>query len=325
MGFRKIVIKGVGKLVLEQAELKRTNPADTLVRNQYTMISPGTELSVFLGTNQSVKEGGGPGFPVQIGYSAVGTVKEDPPADSGFRKGDLIFHPAKHCGGGYADLTSGLSVVISALTDPRQALFIRFAQIACTALRAAGCQPGERVTVFGLGLVGQMAAQLFRIGGADVLGADPKAYRRRAAEKSGIAAVDPTEERLAQSADVVIDATGVPSVINQALEACRECGQVILLGSPRGTAEVDLYRHVHVRGITIAGAHERLQRYAKRNCGGRWTRQENTLYVYNLIADGRMKTEHLITHEITPEQAQETFTSLAADAMESLGIVIRWD
>jgi 2-desacetyl-2-hydroxyethyl bacteriochlorophyllide A dehydrogenase len=314
-------VSGVGRLEIEEAELEAPEAGWALVRNRYTMISPGTELSYYRATNQRVKEPGA--FPVGIGYAAVGTIQEEPPGDSGFTKGETIFHPGRHRDVGPVDLGVGLSVSVEGLADPMHGLFIRFAQIACTALRTADFQPGERVTIFGLGLIGQMAARLFEIAGADVVGIDPKLSRRRAAGTDGISVLE-SGGGLAGSSEVVVDATGVPSVIGRALEVCTECGQLILLGSPRGTAEVDFYRHVHVRGVCICGAHERLQRFAGRNRGGRWTRVENTRYVADLIARGRLQVEHLITHVIRPEHTAKMFADLAAGAVDSLGIVIDW-
>ena len=42
------------------------------------------------------------------------------------------------------------------------------------------------------------------------------------------------------------------------LATARLLGEVILLGSPRGKAEVDVYELIHRTGVCLKGAHERL-------------------------------------------------------------------
>lgn len=322
MEHRRIVVPAVEEILVESADMAPEKPAVTLVENRYTMVSPGTELSIYRGLNQSVNAANA--YPVQIGYSAVGGIVDAPPDNSGFLQGELIFHPTKHRSHAYLDLSDGLSVSAEGFDDPKHALFIRFAQIACTALRVADFKSGDSVAVVGLGLIGQMAAQLFKINGAEVLAVDPLAYRRSAAETSGILSVEKIQDLTPLSFDIVVDATGNPSVTDPALEACRECGQFILLGSPRGLVEVNLYRYVHVRGIALTGAHERLQRFDKRNNAGQWTREANTAYVRRLLIENRLKVSHLITHTIAPEEAATLFDKMAKNEIDVIGIVIDW-
>ena len=105
MTFRRIVISGV-----EETEHERRRDGTTLVRNRFTMISPGTEMSIYLGTNQNVMMRGAAGYPARIGYAAVGDVAEEPPADSGVARGDLLFHPSKHGDAACVDLADGFTL-----------------------------------------------------------------------------------------------------------------------------------------------------------------------------------------------------------------------
>lgn len=51
-----------------------------------------------------------------------------------------------------------------------------------------------------------------------------------------------------------IDTTGDPAVIGDLLARVADLGTVVLAGPPpAGGAELDLYRDVHVRGLTVTG------------------------------------------------------------------------
>jgi D-arabinose 1-dehydrogenase-like Zn-dependent alcohol dehydrogenase len=85
--------------------------------------------------------------------------------------------------------------------------------------------PGERVTIVGLGFLGQIAARLYRHAGAEVTGFDIAPDRVESLQQTGMRAVV-IETDLASAAkglehpafSVVVDVTGVPDVVRQSLE-----------------------------------------------------------------------------------------------------------
>lgn len=95
--------------------------------------------------------------------------------------------------------------------------------------------PGDVVAVIGGGMVGQLAALMAQLRGASaVVVSDPVENRRRAAELSGNASVEPhalldglqnlTDGR---GADVVVEAAGGARGLDAALAACRSGGKVV--------------------------------------------------------------------------------------------------
>jgi threonine dehydrogenase-like Zn-dependent dehydrogenase len=61
---------------------------------------------------------------------------------------------------------------------------------------------------------------------------------------------------LGRRANVVVDATGVPAALQDALKLVCDGGQVVLVGSPRGIIQnFDSYWDLHGRSVTITGAH----------------------------------------------------------------------
>jgi 2-desacetyl-2-hydroxyethyl bacteriochlorophyllide A dehydrogenase len=112
-----------------------------------------------------------------------------------------------------------------------------------TAVRA-GVGPGERVVVVGLGGVGVHAAQIAQASGARTLGIDRTDAKIEPARKVGIrslARIDELDERAAEftdgeGADVVIETTGVPSMIEAARRISRPGARIVAVGYTVGEA-----------------------------------------------------------------------------------------
>ena len=110
------------------------------------------------------------------------------------------------------------------------------------------------------------AGQAAHLAGAmPVIATDLRAERRALALKLGAdAAIDPLADdyfdRLREltggkRADSVIEVTGNPSALNQAIRSAARYGRVALLGCTRRPVEADFYHDVHYPGLTIYGAH----------------------------------------------------------------------
>jgi threonine dehydrogenase-like Zn-dependent dehydrogenase len=208
--------------------------------------------------------------------------------------------------------------------------------IVLNAVRLAPIQLGDSVAVVGLGPIGQLAAQLARLsGGRPVVGFDPIERRRLVAAECGAhAAVDPERrpDGLAGDSalwtdrgfDFVFEATGSPAAFNPALRLAAPGGRVVLLGSTRGLVEsFDPYRDVHVKGVTLVGAHANTAptQATRRE---RWTEAENRRFGLELIADGSLRVGPLVSHTISAADAPEAFAELAHDRSAYLAVTLTW-
>ena len=124
--------------------------------------------------------------------------------------------------------------------------------------------------------------------------------------------------------DVAIEATGAPSVINDALAAAADLGRVILLGSPRGKAEIDVYGHIHRKGVALIGAHGRTSDVAA-NPYHRWSTHEHHRLAVELMRQGRLRTDHLVTDRIPAADAGHVWDMLSEFPDQHLGVIIKWD
>lgn len=111
-----------------------------------------------------------------------------------------------------------------------------------TAYRAVatrgGVRPGENVVILGLGGVGVHAAQFARVAGARVMGVEASEGRLGAARAAGfseLALVDELEARVGdftggEGADVVVETSGVPSLLERARSVGRPGARIVGVG-----------------------------------------------------------------------------------------------
>ena len=192
------------------------------------------------------------------------------------------------------------------------------------------------VVIFGLGMVGNMAAQAFRIKGCRVIGVDPVEARRKLAERCGISCTvggEPEEahksiEEITEGkmADITVDAVGHSSVVLQALQATADYGQLILLGSPRVPVHAnltELLSDVHLRWITIRGALEWcLPIYSEaENEESQFSKQQ---MIFDWIHRGELNIEALISHQLKPEQIKEAYDGLLNKPETYTGVILDW-
>jgi 2-desacetyl-2-hydroxyethyl bacteriochlorophyllide A dehydrogenase len=306
-------------------------PGEMLIKTRYSLISPGTELAIFQHTHVGFADPANlfAKYPFRSGYAAVGEIIAVCPEVARFKKGDQIFYKGRHQAFSIVKPADAGVVLLPAGIDPKLALFARMAQITAAATEISDAKPGETVAVVGQGLVGNLVAQLFQRRGCKVLGIDLIPQRCEVAKKCGLnslcvagdEAVPQVRKAFAgNGARTVIEATGHPLAVETALRMAATGGEVILLGSTRGRVELDLYTLVHVPGITIRGAHERV--IGIFGGGGR----QRELLAENLqaIASGALKVAPLLSHEMDYREIGAAYHRLCDQPAETLSIVLDW-
>ena len=128
----------------------------------------------------------------------------------------------------------------------------------------------------------------------------------------------------ADGADLVIEATGIPAVYPMALTLPRLGGRLLALGSPRGSVEVSFFADVHLREVTILGAHQP-KTPDEADLYYPWSKRRDRDLVLRLMSEGKLAIEDLITHEARPSDCQAVYDMLADDPREVLGVVFNWN
>lgn len=299
-----------------------------------TLISTGTELANYTGitVDRAAMGSDWRANPYRPGYSYVGVVRAVGEGVEGIQIGDRVCGHGPHASAAVLD-PRNVAVVPDGVTDV-QAAFVTLLIITMNGVRLAKIELGERVAAVGLGLIGNLALQQARVsGGMPVVGTDLLAARREYGDRVGLTALDPTAAdfdaqigTLTDSAkfDVVFESTGSPGGLKPALQLAGRHARVIALGSTRGIVEgFDLYRDVHVPGVTIIGAHLNTHP-AEPNFANRWTMQANRVVALRLLADRRVDVDALVSHREPADHAPDLFALLAERRSEAMGCVLDW-
>src|SRR5580704_16158334 len=98
MKARQAVIVKPFEAAVREVELPSPGPNQILVQTEVSAISAGTELAVWTGTHQWLKDPNLPEwkFPFRSGYSAAGTVVAVGAKVSGWKAGDRVSYPGNH-------------------------------------------------------------------------------------------------------------------------------------------------------------------------------------------------------------------------------------
>lgn len=113
--------------------------------------------------------------------------------------------------------------------------------------------PGKTVLILGLGPVGLCAASVAKAYGAkEVIGINRGEYRRKLGFKMGLdKAYSNVPESLISKADVVLEMSGNPDAINQALKSVRIAGMVVFFGIPKKEVAIDVGKYIINKEIKI--------------------------------------------------------------------------
>src|ERR1700692_1981221 len=98
MKARQVVITGPNAVAVREVELPDPAPNQILVQTEASVISAGTELAVYTGTHQWLKD---PNLPAcksacEPGYTAAGVVAAVGSAVPHWKPGDRVSYPGNH-------------------------------------------------------------------------------------------------------------------------------------------------------------------------------------------------------------------------------------
>src|SRR5882724_3708958 len=98
MKARQVVVLKPYEVGVREVELPPPAANQVLVATEVSAVSAGTELAVYTGTHQWLKDPNLPDwkFPFRPGYSAGGTIVEVGSAITGWKPGDRISFPGNH-------------------------------------------------------------------------------------------------------------------------------------------------------------------------------------------------------------------------------------
>ncbi|HEX6625745.1 MAG TPA: zinc-binding alcohol dehydrogenase, partial [Pyrinomonadaceae bacterium] len=283
---------------------------------------------------------------VALGYSAAGVVAEVGAGVEGFGAGDRVA-----CAGlGYASHAEVLSVPKNLCARLPEGVsfadgaYATLGAIALQGVRLAQPTLGESVVVVGLGLLGQLAAQLLRANGCRVYGVDPDERRLELARALGAdAGCAPDEEAAAKiaewtrgrGADAVLITAGTESSrpIVLAGEASRMKGRVVVVGQVGMDVPRDLYyrRELSLQVSMSYGPGRYDPDYEERGhdyplAYVRWTEARNLEAFLDMVARGSVNVARLTTHRFKVEEGARAYELITGEREEPyLGVLVEYD
>lgn len=306
-----------GKVIITNTESPSLPAGHVRIRTEYSAISPGTEMSMI--KNSADQK-------VIIGYSAVGIITEIGDQVTGLQVGERVA-----CYGApyvrHAEelaVPSNLTAVVPDHVNPEEAAFAGLGAIAIHALRVADLRFGESAVVVGLGILGQIIAQISSAAANQVLGYDLNKDRVLSMRQHMDQVYDSQEELERQivvatggyGADsVILCASGSgEELINSSMRWIRDKGKIVIVGdlTMNFSRELMFGKEAQVL-ISRAGGPGRYDTgYELENKDYpigfvRWTEGRNVAEYIRLLAEKRIFIKPLIFRIVPLESVQEAY------------------
>lgn len=295
-------------------------PDEVAGRTLATLVSPGTEINSGFDADHTQKTF--PGYASVFEIDALGEGVKD--LKIGQRCFSLGTHASRqrHPRRDAFEVPEGVS--------PGDACHARLVGVSWATLSTTRARPPARVLIMGLGIVGNLGAQLFAASGYEVVGVDPVEARQKLARRVGITDVRPKcsvdDEAFAGSVMLAIDCSGHEQAVLDACKVAAKGGEVVLVGFAwRKKSDVSAYELL----VPV------FQKFLTLRSGWEWelpvhspgvpavTHEQNWKGALDWIAQGKIRLEGL-TETARPEECQRVYERLMEREGESLSTVFDW-
>lgn len=279
------------------------------------------------------------------GYSAAGTVVAVGADVDGFAVGDRV----ACAGAGVAnhaemiDVPVNLSVLIPETLSFDLAATVTLGAIAMQGVRRAQPTLGETVVVVGLGILGQITAQLLSANGCRVIGTDVDPRRIAIAAENGLdVGINPKDgdlvERVIKLTDgvgadaVVITAASASSdILAESFQACRKKARVVIVGDVGlNMARSDIYaKELDVLISCSYGPGRYDAVYEEEGADYplpyvRWTENRNMQEYLRLLASRRVRLDNMLQEPFPIDQAEDAYGRLSGEGEKPLLVLLKY-
>jgi predicted dehydrogenase/threonine dehydrogenase-like Zn-dependent dehydrogenase len=284
--------------------------------------------------------------PLPMGYSSAGEVVTVGQSTDSFRPGDRVA-----CAGlGMANHAE--QVVVARTMACRlpenvsfeEGAFVTLGAIALHGVRLAKPELGETFVVLGLGLLGQLTAQILAAAGCRVLGFDIDPRKVELAKNLGLTAGGlAADESVLQIVDGHCGGYGADGVIltahsrsrrpiTLAARVSREKGRIIAVGlvNLKVPRRIFFEKELRLEVSRAYGAGAYDAEYEKKGYDypigfSRWTEGRNLAAFLDLVSQGKVLLGPLISHRFPVERAAEAYSLILGDRKELyLGVLLRY-
>lgn len=336
-GPRRVELLEIGEEPLGQGEVR--------LRTLFSGISSGTELTAYRGSNPYLHKRWDqqqrlfvpdPGhasiaYPVIAwGYEEVGEIVELGSGVEDLAVGSVVYGTWGHRSAKVVSADYARQRILPPHVDPLFGIFSQIGAIALNGVLDSAIRLGETVAVFGLGVVGQLVAQLAALSGGEVVGVDLIPFRLQLARDIGIRTVlDATEAIPAQvvkgltdgrGADVCIEASGAAPALQEAIRTSAYSSRVVALGFFQDQAsglflgEEFHHNRINIICSQIGGVAPELKY--------RWDIQRLVQTFMQLVSRDTLQLLPLITHVVPATEVGDLYSLLDEHPERALQTVI---
>ncbi len=366
---KQLLRKGLNQIVVDEVPDPVVTPHHVIVRPYFSLISSGTETASihkggamgavaenpsYIGKILDVMRNEGPVRTTRevlaklseyavLGYSGAGVVVDKHSTVHDVEIGDRVAYGGE--GTGHAEAILVGRNLVAKVPDGvpfEQACFTTLGSIALNAVRIANISLGEKVAVIGLGLVGQLVAQLAHLQGGFVIATDLKSDRVGLALRAGVDAALVGGSEFPQQIKTLTDGIGMDCVIiaaaaksdgpcRLAVEICRDRGRIVDVGAVELSfpwyetylKEIQVYMARAYGPGSYDASYERQGRdyplpYV------RWTERRNMEEFLRLSSQKRLRIDDLITHRFPLEEAPKAYEVIMDPGQNSLAVLLKY-
>ncbi len=264
---------------------------------------------------------------ISLGYSLSGRVVDIEDRVTDLRVGDPVAASGSQCAH-HAEVVAVPRNLVARVPEGlplHEAALVTVGSVAVTALRETRCQFGESIVLYGLGLLGLLAAQVGRAAGFNLIGVEIDEGRLDLARSLGLEVIDPNRADPVRRVKELTDGFGADAVIlglktasseamNMAFDMCRQRARVVAQGL--FGMEVDRSRfyanQVELVPVIGYGLGRYDPVYEEGNTDypiglARWTENRNQEYFLRLLAEGHVNAGLIAPISVPIERAPEAY------------------
>lgn len=265
--------------------------------------------------------------PLSLGYCNVGTVLETGAGVSDFAVGDLVASNGKHAE--YVCVPTNLVAKVPENVSSEEAAFTVIGSIGLQGIRLMKPTFGECIVVYGLGLLGLLAAQMLLANGCHVIGIDIDEAKCDVARAWGVNSINPASGN--DPVKTVMEATGgvgadgvlitasakSQEIISNSAQMSRKRGRIVLVGViGLNISRAEFYEKELTFQVSCSYGPGRYdENYEQRGIDYplpfvRWTEKRNFEAILKAIASGSLHVRELISEKIPIEDYLKIYDNI---------------
>ncbi len=329
-----VVFTAAGKVELQDKDCPKPGPGEVLIKTEVSLVSTGTELTFLSGEcPENSKWSTYIHYPMTSGYSNVGTVIEIGENVSREWLGKRVASFSKHAQYVAAKENELRRIDYDILSE--EAAFFAIAEVGLNGIRRTKIELGNRVVVYGAGVIGQVLVRYLLAGGCTEIFVVNRSGKRLEylPKSSAVIPVSSKEESVfdrvkkathGEMADIVFETTGNAEIIPEEFQVLHQQGKLCMLSSPKKATWFDFHDFCNAGSFQIIGAHISSQA-PEASFDNPWTCVRNSQVFFQMLFNRQMEVNSLISHRVSYKEAPAVYGKLLEDRSQTMGVIFQWE